>query len=164
VSSATPPNLGRRGWNARREERIVRTLKIGAVALIIVVLGFAAWGVIRLMEAPDTKLARTCATGPWALQTITDAGGPDAAAADPTVLEPYTRLPAVTGIWLTDLRAHATGAGQSDLARRAFLVSRGGISRNVDHLAAIERSCAAHLEATGTPPDPRTSFIPDTMR
>lgn len=164
MSRSTSPDHGRRWWNAQREERVVRALKIGAALLAVVILGFATWGVIRMMEAPDQKLARTCATGPWALQTITDAGGPDAVADQPEALEPYTRLPAVTGIWLTDLRADASGAGQPDLARRAFLVLRGGFARNVDHLAAIERACADHLEATDTPPDPRSSFIPDAMR
>ncbi len=164
MSPATPPNLGRRWWNAQREERVVRALKISTAVLVVLVLGFATWGVVRLMEAPDQKLARTCATGPWALQTITAAGGPDAVEASPEALEPYTRLPAVTGIWLTDLRAHASGADRPELARQAFLVLRGGFIRNVDHLAAIEQACAAHLEATGTAPDPNSSFVPDAMR
>jgi hypothetical protein len=133
-------------------------LKVGAVILAIVMVLGGVWVVRTLMDVPGQRLAETCARGPWAVGSITAAGGPDAAADDPNAVAPYTAYPALTGMWLSDLRGHATGAGDDDLARSAFLAFRGGLVNNLEELHTVERRCVDHRNEHGVSPDPRPIF------
>ena len=153
-----PPPEGHRWWTARREERAIVALKISAGVLAVAVVLGGVWVVRAMMDLPGRQLAETCATGPWAVGSITAAGGAGAAADDPDALAPYTSYPALTAMWLADLRGAATGAGDQELARAAFLAYRGGLVADLDHLDTVERRCADHRDAHRVRPNPRDIF------
>jgi hypothetical protein len=131
---------------------------------VVAVLGLipAGWWLVDgLMEEPGRRLAALCATGPAAHQPIVAAGGPAAAAAEPEVLAPYTRVPALTERWLGDVRGQASRSDDRELTRAAFLALRaGGVGRSLSHLAEVERRCAVHMEAHEVPPAPADWFRP----
>jgi len=154
-----PPPEGRRWWNARREERAILLLKVVAGLLAVGMVVGGVWVVRTMMDVPGQQLAETCAGGPWAIGSITDAGGPESAADDPDALTPYTAYPALTVMWLVELRGAATGAGDEDLARAAFMAYRGGLVADLDHLHTVERRCADHRDDHRVPPNPRDIFV-----
>lgn len=153
-----PPPEDRRWWNARREERAMALFKVTAGVLAVAMVLGGVWVVRTMMDLPGRQLAEICANGPWAVGSITAAGGADAAADDPDALAPYTTYPALTAMWLVDLRGAATGAGDDDLARTAFLAYRGGLVADLGHLETVEQRCADHRAEHAVPPNPRDVF------
>lgn len=154
-----PPPMRRGLWTSRRDAKALLVLKLASVAVAFgMALGFG-WITHELVEAPGKQLARTCALGPAAMGPITAAGGPDGLSAAPTAMRPYTRLPALTDLWLTDLRAHAAAAGDEALTHHALLVLRGSIQRNIEQLAGIEGLCAQHMTDKQIVPAPRSWFL-----
>jgi hypothetical protein len=152
----TPLRFRRFRLSSQSQQR----LSVGA---LVVLAGAAVWGswwtygwIQDMNEQPGRALAASCASGPWAANRITAAGGAAAADVDPTVLDGYRAQPSLVDNALRRLRSTASAAGRPDLGYDASAVLSNGVDVAAHRLADIEVACAAivaEYELTPNPPN-----------
>lgn len=149
----TPPNLPERWFDARREERLVRWLKRGLVALLVaaaLALALNWWIVEAFLMGRGRAVAEACLDSPFASGSVTAAGGPDAITEpDADALAPYRGDPEGRDAAALRIRDRASLLGDRSFATAAAAVTMGGPFETRVEIARIEAGCRRHLEAEG---------------
>lgn len=145
-----PVELRRRWLDARREELLVRWGKRSLVVLLLLATAalLGTWWVGQAyLQGRERALADACADSPFAIGSVTAAGGPEEITApDHPALDPYRGDPEGRTAAALRIRDHAALLDDRTLATAAVNVARDGPFVTVVDIARVERACAGYLQ------------------